>query len=69
MSFDIPDDLAPAMVAVLWEARTWSGAAVPATLLDLVQRGELALEPLTADDGAYDPRSRGIASATRRETR
>ena len=59
MSFEIPDDLAPAMVAVLWDGEDMARRAVPATLLDLVQRGELALEPLTADDVAWDPAKRG----------
>ena len=54
-SMDIPDESAPALVAMLWEARTSSARAVPATLLDLVQRGVLALEPVPSGEPGHDP--------------
>ena len=52
-SFDIPDDLPPALVAALWDQDDIARRGVPATLLDLVQRGELALEKVPPEEPGY----------------
>ena len=56
-SMDIPDDLSPAHVAMLWEPRDFVRRAVPATLLDLVQRGVIAMEPIAPGDPGYDKKA------------
>ena len=63
-SMDIPDESSPALVAMLWEPREFVRTAVPATLLDLVQRGVLALEPVPPASQATIRRSPATASAS-----
>ena len=53
-SMDIPDESSPALVAMLWKPRDFVRTAVPATLLDLVQRGVLALEPVPPGESGHD---------------
>ena len=53
-SMEIPDDLPPALVAMLWESGDFVRRAVPATLLDLVQRDVLTLEPVPPGEPSHD---------------
>ena len=70
-SLDIPGELSPAHVTLLWDEHRLFDAGISATLLDLVRRGVLSLQPVAGDAPGWsaDAPSYGLArrSATKDE--